>query len=175
MSLTAPVPDCEGDRNPPNDFLFVPAGTGVTKWVAGDVYTVKVSARTTNGSFGFIEASVPPGGGPIAHVHRRTDEAFYLVSGELEFLDGDRTFTARSGDFIFVPRGNRHRFTNTGLHTTKLLFMYTPGGVEELFVEGGDEPQPGVATPAWDMKRFEQMQEVVDRFDVDVTMVPELP
>jgi mannose-6-phosphate isomerase-like protein (cupin superfamily) len=90
--------------------------------VAGDVYTVKVSATTTNGSFGFIEASVPPGAGSIAHVHRRTDESFYLVSGELEFLDGDRTFTARSGDFIFVPRGNRHRFTNTGLHTTKLLF-----------------------------------------------------
>jgi hypothetical protein len=29
--------------------------------VSGDVYTVKVSATTTNGSFGFIEASVPPG------------------------------------------------------------------------------------------------------------------
>jgi hypothetical protein len=74
------------------------------------------------------------------------------VSGELEVLDGDRTFTARSGDFIFVPRGNRHRFTNTGLHTTKLLFKFTPGGVEKLFAEGGDEPQPGVAPPVWDLK-----------------------
>jgi mannose-6-phosphate isomerase-like protein (cupin superfamily) len=175
VSFTTPVSDFEGERNPQNGALYVPAGTGVTKWVAGDVYTVKVSATTTNGSFGFIEASVPPGGGPPAHVHRRTDEAFYLVSGELEFLDGDRTYTARSGDFIFVPRGNRHRFTNAGLHTAKLLFMYTRGGVEELFVQGGDEPQPGVATPAWDMKRFEQTLGVIDRFDLDITMEPELP
>jgi glyoxylate utilization-related uncharacterized protein len=97
------------------------------------------------------------------------------VSGELELLTSDRIFTACSGDFIFVPRGNRHRFRNTGLHTAKLLFMYTPGGVEELFVEGGDEPQPGVAPPAWDMKRFKQTQEVIDRFDLDVEMVPEPP
>ena len=95
--------------------------------------------------------------------------------GPLEFLDGDRTFTARSGDFIFVSRGHRHRFTNTGLHTTKLLFMFTPGGVEELFFKSGDEPQPGVATPAWDMKRFQQTQDVIDRFDLDVEGVPELP
>jgi hypothetical protein len=78
MSLTTPVPDAAAGQNPQNGSLHVAAGTGVTKWVAGDVYTVKVSATTTNGSFGFVEASVPPGGGPIAHVHRRSDEAFYL-------------------------------------------------------------------------------------------------
>lgn len=61
MSFTTSVSDCEGRRNPQNESIYVPAGTGVTKWVAGDVYTVKVSATTTNGSFGFIEASVPPG------------------------------------------------------------------------------------------------------------------
>jgi mannose-6-phosphate isomerase-like protein (cupin superfamily) len=44
----------------------------------------------------------------------------------LEFLDGDRIFTARSGDFVFVPRGIHHRFTNKGLHTAKLLFLFTP-------------------------------------------------
>ena len=98
-----------GLPDPQDGSLYVPAGTGVTKWVAGDVYTVKASAATTNGSFGFVEASVPPGGGPVAHVHRRSDEAFYLVSGELEVLTGDRIFTARSGDFVFVPRSNRHR------------------------------------------------------------------
>jgi mannose-6-phosphate isomerase-like protein (cupin superfamily) len=173
VSFTTPVSDSDGHRNPQNGSLYVPAGAGVTKWVAGDVYTVKASAATTNGSFGFIEASVPPGAGSIAHVHRRSDEAFYLVSGELEVLDGDRIFTARTGDFIFVPRGNRHRFKNMGLHTTKLLFMFSPGGPEEVFLKGGDEPQPGVAPPAWDMKRFEQMQDVVDRFDLDVKGVPE--
>ncbi len=64
MSRTTPVPDGAGGQNPQNGSLYVPAGTGVTKWSAGDVYTIKASATTTNGSFGFVEASVPPGGGP---------------------------------------------------------------------------------------------------------------
>jgi mannose-6-phosphate isomerase-like protein (cupin superfamily) len=173
VSLVTPAPDSEGRRNPQNDCVYVPAGTGETKWVAGDVYTVKVNATTTNGSFAFVEASVPPGGGPLAHVHRRSDEAFYLMSGDLELLTGDRIFTARAGDFVFVPRGNRHRFRNTGLHTAKLLFMFSPAGPDEVFTKGGDEPQPGVAPPAWDIKRFDQVHEVIHRFGLDVERVPE--
>ena len=62
MSFTTPVSDSEGRRNPQNGSLYVPAGTGVTKWSSGDVNTIKASATTTNGSFGFVEASVPPAG-----------------------------------------------------------------------------------------------------------------
>jgi quercetin dioxygenase-like cupin family protein len=30
---------------------------------------------------------------------------FFLLSGELEFLYGDHTFTAAAGDFVHVPKG----------------------------------------------------------------------
>jgi len=73
----------------------------------------------------------------------RSDEAFYLVYGELELLTGDQVFTARSGDFIFVPRGNRHRFRNTGLHTAKVLFMYSPGGLRKSSPRVATSPRPG--------------------------------
>ena len=33
---------------------------GVTKWVSGDVYEIKATAESTNGSLGFIDARVPP-------------------------------------------------------------------------------------------------------------------
>jgi mannose-6-phosphate isomerase-like protein (cupin superfamily) len=46
---------------------------------------------------------VPPGGGSVAHVHTRTDEAFYVLSGELEILNGSRTFVIGAGDFVFMP------------------------------------------------------------------------
>jgi mannose-6-phosphate isomerase-like protein (cupin superfamily) len=139
------------------------------------VNTIKASAATTNGSFGFVEASVPPGGGPVAHVHRRSDEAFYLMYGELELLAGDRIFTARSGDFIFVPRGTRHRFRNIGLHTAKLLTMFIPGGAEEMFTKCGDEPKPGVAPPLWDTNRADQAREIINQLDLDFKAVPEPP
>jgi mannose-6-phosphate isomerase-like protein (cupin superfamily) len=133
--------------------LHVPAGEGPTYWVAGDVYTLKATRETTAGSLGFAEASVPPGGGPVAHVHLRADEAFYVLAGELEMLDGGRTFTARTGDFVFIPRGIRHRFKNTGVHTVRLLFLFTPGG-NELAFRLGDRARPGEPAPAWGPERF---------------------
>ena len=175
MSFTTPVSDSEGRRNPQHGSLYVPAGTGVTKWAAGDVYTIKASATTTTGSFGFVEASVPPGGGPVAHVHRRSDEAFYLVHGELELLTGDRIFKARSGDFIFAPRAPPHRPRTTPLPPPTPPPMFSPGGAEELFTKCGDEPEPGVTPPLWDMNRAEQAREVIDRFDLDFKAVPEPP
>lgn len=133
----------------------VPPDGGITKWFSGDVYSVKLTAAQTHGVLGVVEASVPPGGGPVAHTHADQSETFYLLSGELEFLDGDTTFTARPGDLVHIPAGLRHRFTNVGVHTAKMLFFYTPGGAEGLFVEGGDEPVPGVPVPPWGPERFQ--------------------
>jgi mannose-6-phosphate isomerase-like protein (cupin superfamily) len=148
--------------------LHVPAGEGSSYWGAGDVYTVKAS----NGSLGFVEATVPPGGGPIAHVHTRTDESFYVVAGELEMLDGGRTFIARTGDFVFVPRGIRHRFKNTGVHAVRLLLLFAPGGDEEGF-QLGDEAKPGEQPPVWGAERFASPELVRFLEEVGIEFLPE--
>ena len=96
---------------------------------------------------------MPPGGGPIAHAHTKADEAFYILSGELEILDGLRTFVVGTGDFVFVPRGIRHRFKNTGVHLARMLFMFSPGGEEGVFAYG-DVPRPGHLPPPWSPERF---------------------
>ncbi len=153
MSIVIPGMD-PADSRAVQKALYVPAGEGITKWFSGDVYTVKATAANTNGSLGAVDASVPPGGGPVPHVHPGHDEIFYLLSGELEFLDGEETFTAGPGDLVFVPRGNRHRFKNTGLHAARMLFFYTPGGVEQVFIEGGDDPAAGEQVPNWGPERF---------------------
>jgi quercetin dioxygenase-like cupin family protein len=151
--------------------LHVPAGEGLTKWVSGDEYTMKATKARTAGSLAFIEAIVPPGGGPIAHAHSAEDEAYYLLDGELEFLDGDRTFIAGPGDFVFIPRRRRHRFKNITGQTSKTLFLFTPAGPEDLFVEGGDDPRPGEQPVPWDMERVAQVAHLVER--TGLTVVPE--
>src|SRR5262249_19627674 len=147
-----PMPDHD-PRYSRSGAVHVPAGEGATTWFAGDVYTVKIPGVTTNGSLGVVEATVPPGGGPVAHAHTKTDEAFYILSGELELLDGARKFIARTGDFVFVPRGVRHRFKNIGAHATRLLFLFAPGGEEAVFAYG-DPPRPGELPTAWPPERF---------------------
>jgi quercetin dioxygenase-like cupin family protein len=175
MAVTSEQRDHNEDpRYTTSGAVHVPAGEGPTTWFSGDTYTIKASGESTSGSLGFVEATVPPGGGPIAHVHSRTDEAFYVISGELELLDGARTFIARTGDFVFIPRGIRHRFKNTGLHSARLLFMFTPGGEERVF-EYGDEAQPGHPPPAWGVERF--MTPEILRFNEEsgVEILPEEP
>jgi quercetin dioxygenase-like cupin family protein len=145
------------------ELLHVPAGGGLTKWVSGDEYTMKATKTHTAGSLAFVEAIVPPGSGPIAHAHAAEDEAFYILDGELEFLDGDRTFTGGAGDFVFIPRHRRHRFKNVTGQPVKTLFLFTPAGPEDLFVEGGDDPRPGEQPAVWGMERVAQIGHLVER------------
>lgn len=120
-----------------------PAGTGPTIWFGDAIYTFKATRETTNGQLTLAEASVPPGGGPPPHIHESLDEAFFVLAGELEFLNGDTTFRAGEGDFVFIPRGTRHRFRNVGMHVARLLFMFVPGGMENFFTEIGTEARAG--------------------------------
>jgi mannose-6-phosphate isomerase-like protein (cupin superfamily) len=95
MSATSEkIDNNEDPRYTTRGAVHVPAGEGPTTWFSGDTYTIKASRESTNGSLGLVEATVPPGGGPIAHAHSKTDEAFYVLSGELEILDGGHTFIA---------------------------------------------------------------------------------
>ncbi|MFB7630084.1 cupin domain-containing protein [Streptomyces sp. NPDC056149] len=130
--------------------LYVPAGGGKATWLSGDVYSVKVGAGDSGGSIAVIEASVPPGGGPPAHRHTDEDESFYVLAGEVHIRVGEDQHTARTGDFVFVPRDTPHQFHNASLHAAKLLLIFTPGGVENFFLEAGTEPTPGVPVPVED-------------------------
>ena len=151
MSIPGPHDD---PRYTTRGAVHVPSGEGPTRWLAGDTYTLKADGESTNGSLALVEATVPPGGGPLPHVHYANDEAFYLIFGELEFLDGDRTFRAGPGDFLFVPRGIRHRFVNTGLHAAKMLFLFTPAGIESSVLDLGEEARPGEQPGPWNPENF---------------------
>ncbi|MGW3107791.1 cupin domain-containing protein [Streptomyces sp. NPDC001100] len=75
------------------------------------------------------------------------------VSGSLEFLNGDQTFVAHPGDFVFVPRGTRHRFRNRTGEQAPMVSFFTPGGGESLWLEGGDDPVPGTKPEFWPPER----------------------
>ncbi|GGZ18716.1 quercetin 2,3-dioxygenase [Streptomyces nitrosporeus] len=144
--------------------LHIPAGQGSAVWLNGDVYSVKVGHRESEGSLAVLEASVPPGGGPPLHDHRHEDEAFYLIEGELEIYAGDETYTVRAGDFVFVPRGTVHGFKNTGLHTAKQLLLFTPGGFERFFLEAGKEAVRGENIPPFNPADNPRAKQVAEKY-----------
>jgi quercetin dioxygenase-like cupin family protein len=154
--------------------LHVPSRAAVTTWLNGDIYTTRLTADQTKGVIGLVEATVPPGGGPPPHVHSETDETFYLLSGQLEFFNGEQEFAAETGDVVFIPRGTTHRFANAGIQPARLLFLYTPGGAEGLFIEGGDEPQPGVQVMPWGPERIDaRMLGLLEKYDTGLPPGPQ--
>jgi uncharacterized cupin superfamily protein len=56
-------------------------------------------------------------------VHDRYDEAFYVLDGEVHFVVGDTTSVAEVGAFVFVPRGEAHRFWNASPTPARMLVI----------------------------------------------------
>ena len=42
-------------------------------------------AAQTDGAFGLVRTVIPPGHSTPLHVHRHEDDAFYVISGTVEF------------------------------------------------------------------------------------------
>jgi quercetin dioxygenase-like cupin family protein len=82
------------------------------------------------------------GGGPPSHHHNTYDEAFYVVTGEMEFcVDGD-TARVSAGSMAFVPRGATHAFRNPSAEPARMLVVTTPEAIDLIvrMREGAGNP-----------------------------------
>jgi mannose-6-phosphate isomerase-like protein (cupin superfamily) len=120
---------------------------GQSFWFLGTLMTLKASAETTRGAFGLIEQLAPAGFAPPRHVHHAEDEAFYLLSGEAEFLVGDQTWPVTSGGYVYLPRDVPHSFRVGAAAPARLLQWTYPAGLENFFVELGTPATARVLPP----------------------------
>lgn len=154
--------------------VYLPLGEGRRLWTVGDTYTLKATTESTaEGTLFVMEASVPPGGGPPPHIHHGTDEAFYVLEGEIEFLDGDRTFVAGAGSFVLIPKGRVHRFENVGTEKAKALIMATPAGFEHYFEEVGQPAGEGDAPPI-SPEEVEKAIAAAPKYDSEILPPPQV-
>lgn len=107
-----------------------------TEWM-GTTYNLVLSHAETGGVFGLVNSITNPGYGPPRHVHQNEDEAFFILSGDVEFWTKDGTVVKRPGEAVFMPRGMEHTFRVTGDQPARMLTMLTPGGLEAYFLEMG--------------------------------------
>lgn len=115
----------------------VAAGEGTQVWAMGVLVTVKVQASDTGGAYSVFEDYIPPGAGPVPHMHTKEDETIFVLEGKLRaWLDG-KQYDVKAGDFVHMPRGVQHYFKNVSDEPTRLLLSYTPGGFEQWFLDIG--------------------------------------
>ncbi len=123
-------------------FVHVAAGEGACIATADQTMRIKAAADNSDGALTVIEASIVAGGGPPLHVHAIENEAYYVLQGDFEFICGDQTVRGGPGTFVFAPRNVPHRYCNVGPAPGRIMFTFTPAGIEKFFAEAANEPVP---------------------------------
>jgi mannose-6-phosphate isomerase-like protein (cupin superfamily) len=86
----------------------------------------------------FIITETHPHGGPPLHTHK-TEEAHVVLSGIMDYVIGDKRFTATAPYIARVPAGVPHTFVNSGTTPLNMIAVfptaeldYTPIGPNPL-------------------------------------------
>ena len=125
--------------------LGLEEGEGNARWWGGGLATIKVTGQETADLYSIVEILEPHGAQAPLHLHRREDEAFWVLEGELTFRIGTETIKARPGSFVFGPRDVPHTYTvDSG--PARLLFLLSPPGFEG-FVEAISKPATARTLP----------------------------
>ena len=156
----------------PSALVHVPPDGGETVFLVGDTYTTLLSGEQTGGAYTLLEALVPAGTGPPPHIHHAEEEMFIMLDGVLSFHVGDATHEARAGTVIAVPRGTPHHFSNVGETPARMLFMYSPAGMEEMFAEIGTPGERGAQGPPLTEADVEAMVGVAEKYNFSIVPGP---
>jgi quercetin dioxygenase-like cupin family protein len=129
-------------------------------WYNGSLMTFLATSEETQGRFALIEAVARKGNDPPPHIHRREDEIFYVLEGEVVASIGDRTIKGTPGTMIFLPRDLRHSFTIESEHA-RMLILVTPAGLEKWFKEFG-VPAPAMTLPPANEPGYQDVQRMLE-------------
>ena len=82
---------------------------------------------------------------------------------------------ARPGDFVNLPVGSLHSFTNATDKPAKMLITLAPAGLEKMFVEIGRPVSPGATTASPPTpEELAQLPAVASRYGVTVVVLKHL-
>jgi len=119
--------------------VYVEAGTPDLTGPTGTWRFVAPGSMTRR-QFGLFRRDIAPrGGGPDPHFHRTFSESFYVLSGTIRLYDGQRWVEATEGDFLHVPKGGIHAFSNNADEPAALLILFAPGFARERYFRALDE------------------------------------
>jgi mannose-6-phosphate isomerase-like protein (cupin superfamily) len=72
------------------------------------------------------EATIPVGAATQSHIHKMTEEFYYVIEGEGMMRVGDEEQRIGAGDAILIPPGARHTLRNTGAGPLRILCCCAP-------------------------------------------------
>ncbi|HEY3975748.1 MAG TPA: cupin domain-containing protein [Streptosporangiaceae bacterium] len=108
-----------------------PSGTHVRFTAPGAV---------TGGQYGLFEWNMTgTRGGADPHFHKTFSESFYVMEGTVRLFNGETWIDAEKGDFLYVPQGGIHAFSNESGAPARMLILFAPGRPREDYFRELDE------------------------------------
>lgn len=95
-------------------------------------------ASDTSGAWSLMEEEIPIGQGPPLHRHD-WDEAYYIVSGALDFQMDGESVRVEAGEFAYLPRNTVHAFKGGSQTPAQVLIFASPAHSSDFFKELNSE------------------------------------
>ena len=130
-------------RDTPVQGLIARPGEGKVYRVMG--MDCMVLARNVDTGFvcDVMQAVFPPQSGMPAHRHHHSDEAVFVLQGELVLQVGERIVNATQGTFGYIPRETVHAMHNASSEACHVLLWQSPGVDGQAQLEEMSQLPPG--------------------------------
>jgi mannose-6-phosphate isomerase-like protein (cupin superfamily) len=117
-----------------------PSGRPQPLWFIDNLVHIHVDGDTGGGGLALLDERGRRGNMPPLHVHRRDDETFYVLEGEVTLFVGSEQVVLGPGQSAFAPRDVPHAYRVESAEA-RWLVITTPAGFDS-FVREVAEPAP---------------------------------
>jgi quercetin dioxygenase-like cupin family protein len=130
------------------------------RWFFANLVRVRLSQQAS-GQISVVEFTGPPGDMPPLHLHRKDDEAWYLLEGEMSFfVGGNEPTRIEAGAVAFGPKGVPHTYRVEGERAARWLAICTPGDFERFVLAGSRPAERDELPPHEDPPSEQEVAEV---------------
>jgi mannose-6-phosphate isomerase-like protein (cupin superfamily) len=127
---------------------FIKTGKGETFTIGPITVRVLEDGSHTDNRVGAVEIIVPPATDQTPlHLHRMHDETFLITKGAIRFNTGDKNFDAQAGDYVVIPVGVVHTFSNPFKDTAVFFNTFSPAYYVNYLRELSGFAKTGQLTP----------------------------
>jgi quercetin dioxygenase-like cupin family protein len=142
------------------------AGEGDAVWLAGDTYTIKLAGEQTGDRFAVVHFDIPPGGGPVPHMHTREFEGFVITQGDVELYADGEIITAHVEDVAVLPANIPHCFKNRTKSRSEMIAIVAPAGFDRFIQKAGQPAIAGQDGPPINSEEMQRLVAAADEFGV---------
>jgi quercetin dioxygenase-like cupin family protein len=134
--LVYPAARYDGDRGEVTARLLPSDRDPDLRYPNGGTVHYLATHESTGGLFGLFRWEMSAAkSGPGPHFHRTMTESFYVLSGTVRLFDGREWRDGRPGDYLYIPEGGIHGFSNDSGAPASMLILFAPGATREPYFE----------------------------------------